>query len=199
MNELPLRIEFLLEESSMENFLKVLLPKVLPENYQLGINYFLRPHNGKQDLWNSIPKKIKAFSNQNNPAKIVILHDQDNHDCKKLKRDLLLFCSKNGDCPTLIRIVCKELESWYLGDMDAIQEAYPEFKAKHYKNKEKFRTPDLCNNPSKELSRIIPEFQKGQASKRIPKFMKLEKNSSKSFQIFIRGLKNFIERKTNCK
>jgi Domain of unknown function (DUF4276) len=123
-----MRIEFLLEEASMENLLIEILPKILPSGYTLNENCFLRPHNGKSDLRKSIPKKVKAFSN-NAETKIIILHDQDNNDCRKLKKEIQELCNLNGNCPVLIRIVCRELEAWYWGDLDAIQKVYPNFKA----------------------------------------------------------------------
>jgi hypothetical protein len=78
---------FLLEEPSLENVLKEILPKIIPDE----ISFICIPHQGKQDLAKSIPKKIRAF--QFNPAtKFVIVHDQDSHDCKKLKSELLEIC-----------------------------------------------------------------------------------------------------------
>lgn len=175
----------------MQRALEILLPKVLPSSYKLGENCFLRPHNGKSDLKHSIPKKVKVFSRYYEPTKLVILHDQDSNDCKTLKRDLMRLCKENGDCPVLIRIPCRELEAWYLGDMEAIEQAYPRFKAKQFRNKEKFRNPDLCQ-ASSELKKIIPTFQKGIAAKAIPKFMRIDENTSPSFKQFVNGLKNFL-------
>jgi hypothetical protein len=42
-----IRLEFLLEERSMENVLKIILPKILPSGYRLNENYFLHPHSGE--------------------------------------------------------------------------------------------------------------------------------------------------------
>ena len=94
-------------------------------------------------------------------------------------------------CPTLIRIACRELEAWYLGDMDAIQKVYPSFKADQHRNKKKFRDPDTCN-PSDELKKLIPNFQKGYASKEISKYISVENNRSVSFGHFVSGLKRFL-------
>ena len=185
------RVEFLLEESSMENVLRVILPQILPQGYALGENCFLRPHNGKHDLQKSIPRKISAFSNPNNAAKIVILHDQDSSDCIALKQELMRLCDSAGTAPRLIRVVCRELESWYIGDPQAIQAAYPRFHAQHYAKSSKFRTPDI-QNASEELKRLVPDFQKGEASRIIPPFMMLERNISPSFQAFIQGLRHFL-------
>ncbi len=186
-----MRIEFLLEEPSMENVLTLILPKILPKGFTLNINCFLRPHHGKSDLRKSIPNKIRAFSKSSEEVKIVIIHDQDSNDCKQLKQELLELCNQNGTCPVLIRIACRELESWYLGDMDAIEKVYPKFKAHKYKNLAKFRNPDICNS-SDELRKIIKDFQKGQASREIPKYFDFEKNSSESFNQFRNGLIRFL-------
>lgn len=56
-----MRIEFLLEEASMANVLRELLPKILPDGYELEVNCFLRPHRGKTDLQKSIPRKVKGI------------------------------------------------------------------------------------------------------------------------------------------
>ncbi|MDX2130122.1 MAG: DUF4276 family protein [Chloroherpetonaceae bacterium] len=186
-----MRVEFLLEEESMKNVLEILLPQILPDSYKLNENCFLRPHNGKSDLRKSISNKVKVFSRLYEPTKIVILHDQDSNDCKALKKDLKKICEVNGNCPVLIRIPCKELESWYLGDMEAIEQAYPRFKANKFLGKEKFRNPDLCQ-AAEELKKLIPNFQKGVASKSIPNYMSLEKKTSPSFKEFVRGVKKFL-------
>lgn len=186
-------LEFLLEEKSMENALEILLPKILPDSYQLGVNYFLRPHNGKSDLKNSIPTKAKAFSNPQLDRALIIMMDQDSNDCKKLKKDLVSLIKTNGDVKFLVRIVCRELEGWYLGDMTAIQKFYSRFKAKQHIRKEKFRNPDECN-ASGELFKLIPDFQKGIASRNIPKFMDINLNGNKSFNNFKTGLTKFIEK-----
>lgn len=186
-----MRVEFLLEEVSMKNALEVLLPKILPQGFKLNENCFLRPHNGKSDLEKSIPKKIKAFSSFGEETKIVVLQDQDSNDCKTLKRRLRELCEENGGRHFLIRIACKELESWYLGDLNAVQQVYPRFKAGRHCNKSKYRNPDLCQ-ASDELKKLIPEFQKGFASREIPKHMTIEMNTSPSFKQFVEGLKKFL-------
>lgn len=44
------RMEILVEDYSMEVFLKGLLPRILPEDFELGRNCFIYPHEGKSDL-----------------------------------------------------------------------------------------------------------------------------------------------------
>lgn len=185
------QIEFLLEEPSMENFLLEILPSLLPDGYEVNVNCFLRPHQGKSDLQKSIPRKLKAFSNFYKPAKIIILHDQDSSDCRELKSKILQLCTDNGDCPVMVRIPCRELENWYLGDMEAIEKVYPTFKSRSHRYRAKYRNVDNVFGAT-ELEKIIPTFQKGFASKNIPKHMNFNVNRSESFQQFISGLEKFL-------
>ena len=63
-------IVFLVEEPSMKEFLKVILPKVIPVN----VSYTIIHHEGKQDLERSIPKKLRAFRQPDrlsNPAQVL--------------------------------------------------------------------------------------------------------------------------------
>lgn len=67
-------VVFLVEEPSMKEFLKEILPKVIPDN----VSYTIIRHEGKQDLERSIPKKLRAFRKQN--IRFVVLIDQDSND-----------------------------------------------------------------------------------------------------------------------
>lgn len=186
------QIEILLEEPSMMHFLEDILPFILPEGYAVGVNCHLRPHQGKSDLRKSIPTKMKVFSTFYRPAKIIIIHDQDSNDCRELKAQLQALCSTEGACPVLIRIACRELENWYLGDMDAIEGLYPEWIAEKMSRKAKYRIVDNTFG-SKELEAAIPGFQKTFAAKNIALYMKdLATNRSESFQQTISGIRRFL-------
>jgi hypothetical protein len=198
------RIEILTEEPSIKEVLNVILPKILSDKWKLDENYFIRPHEGKSDLKKSIPKKVTAFSSSPyEKIGIVIIQDQDSHDCKILKTEILELCeqnNKNQSCEILVRIVCRELESWYLGDMEAIEKAYPKFKAKNYATKSKFRTPDNLNNSQEEIEKILPEFTKIDSAKRIAPHLNtdiLSTNKSISFNIFLKGITDFFEKFEN--
>lgn len=91
----------------------------------------------------------------------------------------------------LVRIACRELENWYLGDMKAIEKVFTKFKASKYLNKAKYRNPDNVHG-SYELSKIINNFSKGIASREIPKNMNLEENRSPSFNHLLTGIKHFL-------
>ena len=78
-----MNVVFLVEEPSMKWVLEALLPKILRED----VRYFIIPHEGKGDLIKSIPTKLKGWNLPD--TKFVIVHDQDDQDCKKLKTELI--------------------------------------------------------------------------------------------------------------
>jgi len=184
-------IYFLLEEPSMKRALEKLLPRIIP-----GRSYILISHNGKGDLQNAIKTVVPTLSRQAN-AKIMILHDQDNHDCFELKRELKRL-SEKSNCSVLIRIVCRELESWFLGDMKAVEQAYPRFKADKFRNKKKFRDVDIIQKPSEYLRKMVPELKKYDilpkltVAEKIAGHMNTENNRSISFRHFVRGLEKLV-------
>ncbi|MFZ9737653.1 MAG: DUF4276 family protein, partial [Prochlorotrichaceae cyanobacterium] len=181
---------FLLEEPSIKNVLEQLLPKIIPSE----LTYICIAHQGKQDLTKSIPTKIKAF--QYNPnTKFVVVHDQDSHDCKTLKAELLKICQDAGKPDVLIRIICHELESWFLGDLAAVEKAY-KLKIKSLskkQNQKNYRDPDQLNSAKQELKKLVDEYYAGTHSKKIAPYLSPIENKSHSFQVFLEGLQNLIQ------
>lgn len=180
---------FLLEEPSMKNVLEPILHKLIPKD----VTYICIAHEGKQDLTKSIPKKIKAFSFQPE-TKFVILQDQDSHDCKNLKADLLQLCQQAGKPDAMIRIICHELESWFLGDLAAIEQAYklkPQSLSKK-QSQNKFRDPDRLNSAKEELKKLVSEYYPGTHSRKIAPYLSLRDNKSRSFQVFLAGINKIL-------
>lgn len=185
----PIKLVFMLEEPSAEYVLDILMKRILSGFG--SVEYLLIPHQGKSDLQQSIPKKLKAWRTPN--TFFIILHDQDNHDCKMLKQELKRLYSHGKNHNPLIRIVCRELEAWYFGDLDAVEKAFPSFNANQYKNKSKFRNPDSIVKPSKELQKIVRGFSKSAAARRIPAHMDIGNNTSTSFNHFLNGTRNLLK------
>lgn len=179
-----MKIVFLLEEPSMKEVLNILLPQILPET----IAFQLIPHHGKSDLRKSIPIKLK---NWNEPdVCFVILHDQDLSDCKELKKELVDLCKVSGRPDTLVRIACQELESWYFGDLPAVEKAYG-INLNKIKNKEKYRIPDNINSPKECLYDLLKKTSHSQikGASHIADHMNIQNNSSESFNFFVSGVK----------
>ncbi len=187
-------IIFLLEERSIKIVLEEILPKLIPEH----ITYKCIPHQGKQDLAKSIPIKIKAF--QFSPStEFVIVHDQDSHDCKELKTKLKQICQTAGKPDVMIRIICHELESWFLGDLAAVEKAYNlnPHSLSRKQTQGKFRDPDRLNSAKEELKKLLPEklgYYPSTHSKEIAPNLSLTQNKSRSFQIFCEGIKKILDR-----
>lgn len=176
----------------MEYFLRGLLPRILPIGFDLDRNCFIRPHEGNSHLKKSLLIKVKAFPYFPDPVKLIVIHDQDSNDCKKLKEELGNICSvlKAEDC--LIRIACRELENWYLGDWASVEAAYPETKARQLVNKAKFRNPDSLNG-SNEMDLLTRNFSKSHASRELGKIISLENNKSKSFNHLVSGISQLLK------
>ena len=183
----------MLEEESAKHLLDVILPQILPS----CVTFLCIPHRGRGDLQKSIPIKLRAWRTPD--TFFVILHDQDSHDCKALKSYLQELCEASSQHNPLIRIVCRELEAWYFGDLGAVQKAFPAFSSANYRNKPRFRNPDAIRKPSKELAQIVKKFHKGSAAREVPKHMDINNNTSVSFNHLISGVKNLVETQLNAR
>lgn len=186
-------LEILVEEKSMERFLEGVLPRILPSPYCLGANCFIRPHEGKQDLQKSIANKVRAYRNYPHPVKLIIIQDQDHADCRALKSEIVgKVASIDARMPLLVRIACRELENWYLGDLHSVESIYPQSKASRKANKAKFRTPDDLKG-SQEMESLSSHFQKGDCASKIGKHISTTQNKSTSFNHLVSGIQKFCQ------
>ena len=180
-----MKLVFLLEERSMKELLDRILPKILPAN----VTFQTVPHEGKSDLEKSLPIKLKGWNEPD--VAFVVVHDQDSNDCIELKRRLLELCQGYGR-RVLVRIPCHELESWYWGDLAAVDAAYGQHLSR-LKGKTKYREPDLIEDPKQELKRQIPAMGQIDGARKIAPHMNIEQNTSYSFQVFVRGVRKLCE------
>ena len=89
---------------------------------------------------------------------------------------------------TLVRLVCQELESWYLGDLAALSQAYGDLKINSPAHRKRFSDPDSWQKPSVEVARLAPAFQKGSGARLMGAVLQPSANHSASFQVFVSGL-----------
>ncbi|MDR1797236.1 MAG: DUF4276 family protein [Clostridiales Family XIII bacterium] len=179
------KIVFLLEEPSMKNTLEHILPKILSKD----VAFQLVEHEGKSSLQKSIPIKLKGWKG----VHFVIVQDQDSGDCVSLKNELRELACKSGRDDTLVRIVCRELEAWFLGDFEAVEEAYGIDLSK-VKNKKKYRNPDMVENAKEELKKIVHSYQPYSGSGKIAQHMDIERNKAHSFKVFVEGVRRLNDR-----
>lgn len=179
------RVILLLEEPSMKVFLLEFLPRLIP-GWQHERDFLCVAHRGRTDLERSIPIKLKAWREPG--ACFVIMRDNDNADCSALKSRLLAMAAIT-DRKILIRLVCQELESWYLGDPQALVRAYPDVGVNPLALSKKCPNPDARAKPSQDLERWIRGFQKNDGARRLGRTMGWDGNRSHSFQVFIAGMR----------
>jgi len=180
------KIVFLLEEPSMRELLDRLLPELLPR----GVDFMTIPHEGKQDLEKSIPRKLRAWKEPG--VRFIIVRDQDGGDCYRIKDNLISICTRGGRADSVVRIVCNELESWFLGDLAAVATAYDRPSIVRLQRKKKYRNPDSITNAAEELKKLVPEYQKLQGARRIAEHIDKDRNLSNSFHVFLEGVLRVI-------
>ena len=121
----------------------------------------------------------------------VVLQDQDSADCKALKRRLAASCDAAGKSSAVVRIVCRELESWYFGDLAAVELGLGVDGLQSYGAKAKYRDPDAIHTPAWELKKITRgAYQKVGGSREIGPRMSTTNNKSHSFGVFIAAIRH---------
>lgn len=175
------RIIFLLEEPSMREFLDGLLPRLFPH-----LVFQCVPHEGKSDLQKSIPRKLTGWREPG--VKFVIVRDNDGADCVAVKAQLKEICERAHRPDTLIRLVCQELEGWYIGDLKALATAYPGAHVDTQPNRKRYKSPDEWPRPSSEVERLVSQFQKIDGARRMSNLLSPDTNASNSFHVFFNGV-----------
>lgn len=125
-------LDFIVEEPSMEAFLRGLLPNML----SMRATFEVYPHQCKDDLIKNLPARLLGYSAWlPDSRRIVVVLDCDNDECSNLKVEIEKIVEKAGlrsrakreNLPWQIvtRIAIEELEAWYFGDWAAVKQVYP--------------------------------------------------------------------------
>jgi hypothetical protein len=178
-------IVFLLEEESAKAMLESLLPRIL----HASITPRLIAFDGKQDLEKQVAKRIRFYRNPY--ARFLVLRDQDSFtDCKRLKAALLQVVETSGKSTlSMVRIACHELETFYIGDLRAVEQALNIPNLAVRQQVAKFRAPDRLANPSEELKKLTSSrYQKVSGSRAIGGKLDLDNKRSTSFSHLIGGI-----------
>lgn len=175
----------LTEEPSMKTTLENLLPR-------LGISLdavTIIAHQGKSDLEKSIPRKLRGW--QDPAARFLILRDNDRGDCRARKSHLVELAAGAGKAEqSRVRIVCQELEAWFLADLPALVAAgylvagkLPAFSRKD---------PDSIAHPVREMERLRPGYGKGIGATNIAPHLDPENTRSASFRNTVEVIRALI-------
>lgn len=178
---------FLLEELSAKEMLLGVLDRVLPPTITPEFMVF----SGKQDLEKCLVRRMRGW--QKPGSAFVILRDQDAGECAAIKQKLTALCQQTGKPLFLVRIACHELESFYLGDLQAVEKGLELGGIAKQQKHSKFRAPDGLGNPSEELAKLTEGvYQKVSGSRAIGPYLDLTGNCSNSFNVLLAGIRQLV-------
>lgn len=138
-----MHIEILVEDSSGERLLQVLLPQLLgpqgePHTWHLhaykGIGRIpqglvTKADPAKRILLDQLPKLLRGYGKTPGIDAVVVVLDTDKRDCAAFLAELKAAAEACNPVPdTLFRLAIEEMEAWYFGDQDALLAAYPRAK-----------------------------------------------------------------------
>lgn len=156
---------FLVEELSMEFFLRAWLSRVLPA----GCNFEIHAHRGKSDLLGKLESRLRAYASWlPSQTKISVIVDRDDESCEILKKQLEASVARSGllsrskskgqrwQVATIIAI--EELEAWYFGDWKAVKTVYPRV-SETIVDKAPYRNSDsIVGGTWEAFARVMNEF-----------------------------------------
>lgn len=179
-------IVLMTEEPSMLVTLESLITRFFPQRVK-DRDWMVSAFSGKSDLEKNIPIKMRGWK-WGNPF-FIILRDADGGDCVALKEHLAGLANP-WDTEYKIRVVCQELESWFIGDCEAVRKAYPRCV---FSNETKsYRNPDRLTNASQELSKLTGDQTKLHRAKSISVHLEPSRNCSRSFQVLFKTLQEHL-------
>lgn len=155
----------------------------------IGASIKVLPHEGKADLEGSMQRKIRGWRSPFDP-RFLIARDGPADARDALKERLQSLVPEGARPRTRIRIVVHELETWFLGDPDALAASGILHGASAERRARKLAGRDLCvlSNPSEELARLVRISGKIACARSIAPHMSLKDNRARSFLPFIEAL-----------
>jgi hypothetical protein len=191
-------LEILVEEPSMEAFLRALLPRLLGEEASFHVYSYL----SKADLLSKLPSRLKGYARWLPPTwRILVIVDRDDDDCRVLKQRMEQMAIDAGlstrtagiapRCQVVHRIAIEELEAWYFGDWEAVRAIYPRLSDSIPRSAQ-YRDPDTITGGTWEaFERLLKQkgyflggLRKIEAARAIGEQVEPQRNSSRSFQVF---------------
>ena len=176
----------LLEGPSEKEMLEHLILRLLEDEFEVYYIVF----EGKQDLEKRLEQKIKFW--QKPHSSFLIMRDQDAGDCLSIKANLQTIIKRTGkQSVSFVRIACHELESFYLGDLAAVELGLSISGLAGKQGNRKYRTPDRLGNPAEELCKLTGNrYQKVSGSRTIGPHLKIDgTNKSHSFNVLLAGIR----------
>ncbi len=180
------QLVFLLEETSARELLKGLVPRLVPADVRVHYLVF----EGKQDLERHLTRRLRGW--QAPDSAFVILRDQDAADCRQVKAQLQGLVAGSNRQPALVRVACRELESWIVGDLEALAGAFSQTGLVSRGGERRLRSPDDIVRPVETLRSLVPGYQKVDGARRVGPLLDPQRNASPSFRAFCAGVRRLL-------
>ena len=141
--------------------------------------------NGHSDLTKRLHTLVRSWRTPY--TRFLVLCDQDSADCVDRKGELVAQIppSRRGD--VVVRIVCTELEGWYLTDPAALDASLPGFSHRVDLRRQPLGSPDSIARPAERIARSM-SFRKRNLAQAMGARMSRDQSSSPSLNLFIRTL-----------
>jgi len=212
-----MHFEVLVEDRSGKEALEIIMEKILGANSSehswkiisyKGSGRIPKDLRGVTDprkriLLDRLPKLLRGYGRSlQDSSSVLVVVDLDARDCMAFKRELLDVLDACYPRPsTLFRIAIEEGEAWLLGDRDAVRAAYPKAKESVLNG---YVQDSICgtwevladavhSGGAAQLKATgYPELgiAKSEWARKIARHMDMDKNRSKSFQVFRDGVRN---------
>lgn len=212
-----MHFEILTEDASGGVAVNIILEKILGANDSVH-SWRLHEYRGtgripgnlggavdpaKRLLLNRLPALLRGYGRSLNSDRdaVVVIVDLDRRNCMTFKRELLDLLGKCDPRPkTLFRIAIEESEAWLLGDRDAIKSAFPRAKDSVL---DQYVQDSICGTWEVLADAVHPGgaallrksgwphtgMAKSDWARRIASHMDVDRNRSRSFQVFRDGVR----------
>jgi hypothetical protein len=211
-------IEFLVEDSSGAKALENLIPRIIGPAYQPHTWRIIKykgvgaiPKNlqsaadaKKRILLSNLPRLLGGYDKTPGIDAVVVVVDTDRHDCRAFLHELKSVADlTTRQLRVMFRLAIEEIEAWYLGDINAVEAAYPHAKRQILQA----YLPDTVCDTWETLADAVVVGGRAKVKKdgwphagiikhewaeKITPLLNLEENKSPSFQKFMSGLRRLV-------
>lgn len=216
--------QFLVEDCSTEILVSHIMTKIQKQYMEKKIFYDIKSFKGighlpqrgtvmerkTGQLLNDLPQYLRGFDKRMRSmgqAALVVVMDNDTREPEKFRKQLEEMAKKNMvSVDYVFCIAVKEMEAWLLGDIQAIEKAYPNVRKNYLRE---YVQDGICdtwevlanmvypggiNKLKKRAANLYMEIGKAKSewAEKIGKELQLKHNLSPSFQFFIGQLEKRI-------
>ena len=157
-----MEVHFLVEDVSGAKFLEAFLQKYIAEKPEVTFNYTIRPYKGigglkkgadagnikSQQLLTDLPKRLRALNvalSGNPDSSVFIVLDNDTRNPEAFRAQLEGLLSANQiTVDSVFCIAVEEMEAWLLGDIEAMQQAYPKLADRIASKISSYQQDSIC-------------------------------------------------------